>query len=176
MTIMNQLFIGFPSGLIVGAAVFSHPFSRAAVIGLIGGLTMALARHAPSERDLPVILTSPQIQVDARYLKPGVRDEFAQHAMCRCGLWLGANQIPQVLKQALLAQEDTRFYIHRGIDWIGLARSFVSIMSGGSIQGGSTLTQQLVKNLITRNARSGFPGVVRKAREAIIARRIERAM
>ncbi len=148
----------------------------AAAFGLIGGLTMALARHAPSERDLPVILTSPQIQVDARYLKPGVRDEFAQHAMCRCGLWLGANQIPQVLKQALLAQEDTRFYIHRGIDWIGLARSFVSIMSGGSIQGGSTLTQQLVKNLITGNARSGFPGVVRKAREAIIARRVERAM
>jgi hypothetical protein len=38
MTIMNQLFIGFPSGLIVGAAVFSHPFSRAAVIGLIAGV------------------------------------------------------------------------------------------------------------------------------------------
>jgi len=148
----------------------------AAASGLVGGLAIALARHVPSERDLPVILTSPQIQVDARYLKPGLRDAFAQHAVCRCGLWLGANQIPQILKQALLAQEDTRFYIHRGIDWIGLGRSFVSIISGGSIQGGSTLTQQLVKNLITGNARSGFPGVVRKAREAIIARRVERAM
>ncbi len=41
----------------------------AAAFGLIGGLTIALARHAPSERDLPLILTSPQIQVDARYLK-----------------------------------------------------------------------------------------------------------
>jgi penicillin-binding protein 1A len=148
----------------------------AAAFGLVGGLTIALARHLPSEHDLPVILTSPQIQVDARYLKPGAGEEFAQHAMCRCGLWLGANQIPQVLKRALLAKEDTRFYIHRGIDWIGLGRSFVSIMSGGSIQGGSTLTQQLVKNLITGNARSGLPGVVRKVREAIIARRVERGM
>jgi membrane peptidoglycan carboxypeptidase len=148
----------------------------AAVLGLVGGLTIALARHAPSERDLPVILTSPQIQVDARYLKPSAREEFAQHAVCRCGLWRSADQIPQSLKQALLAQEDTRFYIHRGIDWIGLGRSLASIVSGGAIQGGSTLTQQLVKNLITGNARSGFRGIVRKVREAIIARRVERSM
>jgi penicillin-binding protein 1A len=148
----------------------------AAVFGLVGGLTIALARHAPSEHDLPVILTSPQIHVDARYLKLEARDEFAHHAVCRCGLWRSANQIPQSLKQALLAQEDTRFYIHRGIDWIGLGRSLVSIMSGGSLQGGSTLTQQVVKNLITGNARSGFRGVVRKVREAIIARRVERSM
>jgi penicillin-binding protein 1A len=144
--------------------------------GLLGGLTVTLARHLPSEDDLPVILTSPQIQIDARYLLQGAGDAFARHAACRCGLWLDANQIPQILKQALLAQEDARFYIHRGIDWIGLSRSFVSIMSGGPIQGGSTLTQQLVKNLITGNARSGFRGVVRKVREAIIAGRIERAM
>jgi penicillin-binding protein 1A len=165
-----------PMNLPLHRVLHANLTMAAAAFGLIGGLTIALARHAPSERDLPAILTSPQIQVDARYLKPGAGEEFAQHAVCRCGLWLGANQIPQVLKQALLAQEDTRFYIHRGIDWIGLGRSFASIMSGGSIQGGSTLTQQLAKNLITGNARSGFRGVVRKAREAIIARRIERAM
>jgi penicillin-binding protein 1A len=80
------------------------------------------------------------------------------------------------MKEALLAQEDARFYVHSGIDWIGLGRAFVSIASGGAIQGGSTLTQQLVKNLITGNARAGFAGVARKVREAFIARRIERAM
>jgi penicillin-binding protein 1A len=148
----------------------------AAAFGLVAGLTVTLARHAPSERDLPVILTSPQIQVDARFLHPGARNEFAPHAVCRCGLRLGGDQIPPVLRHALLAQEDTRFYLHRGVDWIGLGRAFMSILSGGSIQGGSTLTQQLVKNLITGNARSGIPGVVRKVDEAIIARRVERAM
>src|SRR5689334_9377451 len=81
----------------------------AAAFGLVGGLTVALARHAPSERDVSVILTSPQIHVDARYLGPEARSEFAQHAACRCGLWLGGDQIPPVLKEALLAQEDTRF-------------------------------------------------------------------
>src|SRR6266851_10225063 len=148
----------------------------AATFGLLGGLTAMLASRAPSEHDLPIILTSPQIQVDSRYLTPGGRNEFAQHAVCRCGLSLSGDQIPQILKRALLAQEDARFYVHRGIDWIGLGRALMSDLSGGSRQGGSTLTQQLVKNLITGNARSGMSGVVRKVREAIIARRVERAL
>ncbi len=148
----------------------------AAAFGLLGGLMLALARNTPSERDLPIILSSPQIDVDARYLASGAQSEFARHATCRCGFWLTADQIPQPLKQALLAQEDTRFYVHRGVDWIGLGRAMVSILSGGPIQGGSTLTQQLVKNLITGNERSGLSGVARKFREALIARRVERAM
>src|SRR6266704_2404158 len=102
-----------------------HPLQRfahanltaaAAAFGLLGGLTVMLTSRAPSEHDLPIILTSPQIQVDSRYLMPGVRNEFAQHAVCRCGLSLSADQIPQMLKRALLAQEDARFYVHRGID------------------------------------------------------------
>jgi penicillin-binding protein 1A len=147
-----------------------------ATFGLIGGLTVTLASHAPSERDLPIILTSPQIEVDARYLRPEARSEFAQHAVCHCGLWLGGDQIPDMLKRALLAKEDARFYVHRGIDWIGLGRALVSMASGGSTQGGSTLTQQLVKNLITGNARAGLPGVLRKMREVIIARRVEHVL
>ncbi len=110
----------------------------AAAAGVLGGLTATLARHLPSDQDLPVIVTSPQIQVDARYLRPGAESEYAAHAVCRCGPGLGSDRIPPVLKEALLAQEDTRFYIHSGIDWIGLGRAFASIASGGAIQGGST--------------------------------------
>ncbi len=148
----------------------------AAAVGLFGGMVVLHARHLPSEQELPVILTSPQIVVDARYLLPGTQADYAKHAVCRCGLPLGADQIPPLLKEALLAQEDIRFRIHRGIDWFGLGRAFVSVISGGPIQGGSTLTQQLVKNLITGNVRTGFAGVARKVREALIARRVERAM
>jgi penicillin-binding protein 1A len=147
-----------------------------AIFGLLAGLTAALARNLPSEQDLLLILTSPQIQVDARYLAPGAAGDYAQHALCRCGLRIGADQIPPLLKEALLAQEDTHFYVHRGIDWIGLGRAFSSNVSGGAVQGGSTLTQQLAKNLITGNARSGFRGVARKIREAVVAKRIENAM
>src|SRR5262249_6308696 len=87
----------------------------AAAFGLLGGLTITLANHAPSERHLASILTSPQIEVDAKYLVPARASEFARHAVCRCGLRLGEDQIPPTLKQALLAKEDTRFYVHRGL-------------------------------------------------------------
>jgi penicillin-binding protein 1A len=147
-----------------------------AAFGLLGGLTVALDHNLPSEQDLPVILTSPQVYVDARYLAPGAQGEYARHAVCRCGLPLGADQIPPLLKEALLVQEDTHFYVHSGIDWIGLGRAFQATLSGGPVQGGSTLTQQLAKNLITGNARSGFGGMMRKVREALIARRIEHVM
>lgn len=148
----------------------------AAVFGALGGLTATLARDLPSEQDLPVIVTSPQIQVETRYLWPGAESEYVARAVCRCGPRLDADQIPPVLKEALLAQEDTRFYIHSGIDWVGLGRAFAAIASGGAIQGGSTLTQQLVKNLVTGNARTGLSGVTRKIREAVIAGRIEHVM
>ena len=45
----------------------------AAAFGALGGLTATLARDLPSEQDLPAILTSPQIQVEARYLRPGAQ-------------------------------------------------------------------------------------------------------
>jgi penicillin-binding protein 1A len=151
-----------------------------AAIGAIGGLTATLALDLPSGNDLPLILASPQITVEARYLAPGAEGEYIRHAVCRCGLRLSPGEIPLLVKQALLAQEDIRFYVHSGIDWIGLGRAsrsvVVSAVSGGSLQGGSTLTQQLVKNLITGNARTGLPSVVRKIREALIARRIEGVM
>jgi penicillin-binding protein 1A len=148
----------------------------AAALGMLGGIVAMLARHLPSEQDLPVILTSPQIQVETRYLLPGTESEYGRHAVCRCGPRLGPGQIPLLVKEALLAQEDVRFYVHRGIDWIGLGRAAASILSGGRIEGGSTLTEQLVKNLITGNARRGLSGVARKIREALIARRVERIM
>jgi len=148
----------------------------AAASGLLGGVVVTLARHAPSEQDLRTILTNPQIHVDARYLLQDGKSEFVQHASCRCGLSLPSEQIPRILKQALTAREDSRFHVHRGIDWIGLARALLSNLAGRSMQGGSTLTQQLVKNLITGNARSGLSGLARKIREAIIARRAERAL
>jgi penicillin-binding protein 1A len=148
----------------------------AAAAGVLGGMTATLARHLPSDQDLPVIMTSPQIEVEARYLQPGAQSEYARHAVCRCGLRLSPDEIPPLLKKALLAQEDRRFYVHRGIDWIGLGRAGASTLSGGAVQGGSTLTQQLVKNLIIGNARTGFSGLTRKVREALIARRVERVM
>jgi penicillin-binding protein 1B len=59
---------------------------------------------------------------------------------------VGLKDVPQQVVDALVAVEDNRYYHHHGIDPRGIARALFSILSGGGLQGGSTLTQQLVKN------------------------------
>ncbi len=77
------------------------------------------------------------------------------------------------LPKALLAMEDTRFYRHPGIDPLGLLRAaWVSVRGSGGIQGGSTLTQQLAKNLFVGPERS----MQRKVREAMYALAVERVL
>ncbi len=56
------------------------------------------------------------------------------------------NDVPRQVVDALIAVEDNRFYRHHGIDPRGIARALFTTLSGGGLQGGSTLTQQLVKN------------------------------
>ena len=60
-------------------------------------------------------------------------------------------EIPQDLKDAAVAIEDRRFYTHHGVDWWRTAQAVVSMFTGGDIQGGSTITQQLIKNLTNEN-------------------------
>lgn len=82
---------------------------------------------------------------------------------------------PNVI-HALVATEDSRFYEHRGIDEIALFRVLVKtvLMQNRSAGGGSTLSQQIAKNLFPRNHLWVFSMPVNKLREAIIAYRLER--
>ena len=79
-----------------------------------------------------------------------------------------------MLPKAFVAIEDRRFYHHFGIDPLGLARAFVDQLSrrGGGMQGGSTLTQQLAKNLFLTPERT----LSRKVQEAILAVWLERKL
>ncbi len=82
-------------------------------------------------------------------------------------------QMPPYLIQAVLATEDRRFFDHYGIDPIGTARALtVNAGSSGVVQGGSTLTQQLAKNLFLSNERT----VGRKIKEAYLALWLEHHM
>ncbi|MBS1764788.1 MAG: PBP1A family penicillin-binding protein [Bacteroidetes bacterium] len=78
--------------------------------------------------------------------------------------------------KALEATEDVRFYEHSGVDIRGLARVFFKtvILRQQSSGGGSTITQQLAKNLFPRENEKGFKLVIRKIKEWIIAVRLER--
>lgn len=82
------------------------------------------------------------------------------------GLPVALKELPDALSQAVLATEDRRFYDHFGIDFIGLGRATVRNLSEGRIvQGGSTITQQLAKNLFLTPART----LKRKVQEVLLA-------
>lgn len=79
-------------------------------------------------------------------------------------------RIPRVLVLSVLAAEDADFYRHEGLDYAGLFRAVVrGVLDGGHFRGTSTITQQLVKNLLLTPDRS----FERKMRELILARRVE---
>ncbi|WLP54503.1 transglycosylase domain-containing protein [Agrobacterium fabrum] len=83
------------------------------------------------------------------------------------------DQMPDHFIKAVLATEDRRFFEHFGIDFIGLARAMSeNARAGGVVQGGSTLTQQLAKNLFLTNERS----LERKIKEAFLALWLESNM
>ncbi|MFM7390180.1 MAG: transglycosylase domain-containing protein [Vampirovibrionales bacterium] len=79
------------------------------------------------------------------------------------------NDISPWLPRAIMAIEDNRFYHHSGVDIKGTFRAIAQNLAGGDLQGGSTLTQQLVKNIYLSSERS----LERKIAEAILSNRIE---
>jgi penicillin-binding protein 1A len=86
------------------------------------------------------------------------------------GRWMTVKQMPSDMKDAMVAVEDRRFYMHPGVDPIGIARSFaVRVTKGRFTQGGSTITQQLTRNIYLNNNRE----FGRKIREIILALAME---
>jgi len=80
--------------------------------------------------------------------------------------WIPLAQMPERLVEAILAVEDRRFYSHVGIDPVAVGRAvWRNLTKGGVVQGGSTITQQLAKNLFYSPART----FVRKVKEALAA-------
>src|SRR5437762_10893271 len=147
--------------------VFIEPASEAATIGL-GGLLMMLALAVPAFRET----------ADDDWLK---KSDLAVSFLDRYGNPIGSRGIkhndsipledfPDNLIKATLATEDRRFYDHFGIDFPGTARALVTnAQAGGVRQGGSSITQQLAKNLFLSNERT----IERKVKEAFLASWLE---
>jgi penicillin-binding protein 1A len=86
------------------------------------------------------------------------------------GDWLYSDEIPQVMKDAMVAVEDRRYYSHFGIDPLGVARAiYVSVTEDEPIRATSTITQQLARNVFLNSNRT----VDRKLREAVLAMALE---
>lgn len=96
--------------------------------------------------------------------------EAALHQRVPRDKWVKSESIPDNAKRALVAIEDKRYYKHGAIDVLGVTRAFyVNSVAGETVEGGSTITQQLVKNLFLSSKRT----MSRKAEEAILAVEME---
>lgn len=87
-----------------------------------------------------------------------------------------SDKINDYLKKATVAIEDQEFYAHKGVSISGILRAVVNNATGGNIQGGSTLTQQLVKQIFFSDeaGNRGLSGIPRKIKELILAIEVER--
>ena len=105
------------------------------------------------------LMTARQAQAEAQGLTIG-----------RHWVWVPLARISPQLRQAVVAAEDASFFTHEGFDWEGIKEAAKYNLEAGELKrGGSTITQQLAKNLYLSSERSLF----RKAREALITRSLE---
>ena len=134
------------------------------VVGL-GGLFAYYASQLPPIDQLAVPKRPPDIQI------LGVDGAMLADRGDTGGAAVRLADLPPYLPKAFVAIEDRRFYYHFGVDPIGIFRAVVSDVAGsGGMQGGSTLTQQLAKNLFLTQERT----ISRKFQEAILAVWLER--
>ena len=144
-----------------------EPLDELATLGA-GGLLLMLSLSVPAYRQT----------ADGDWLK---KSDLAVTFLDRYGNKIGSrgikhndlvslSEMPDALIKAALATEDRRFYEHFGIDFLGTFRAMVTnAQAGGVVQGGSTITQQLAKNLFLTNART----YTRKINEAFLASWLE---
>jgi membrane carboxypeptidase/penicillin-binding protein len=84
------------------------------------------------------------------------------------------NEIPEFCRQATVTLEDKSFYTNPGFDPEGIARAFYQNLQGGSVQGGSSITQQLIKNILIDEEERAQKSYTRKIKEIILSTEITR--
>src|SRR5215218_9177187 len=94
-------------------------------------------------RSLRLLVASPQVMV--------TRTETGWDSYCRCPVVLSPAEIPELMKKAIVATEDKRYFDHSGVDVVSL----LSVLRGGLTRGGSTIPMQLLKNLVFHDLRGG---------------------
>ena len=92
----------------------------------------------------------------------------------RPGPFLQPQDVPDVVRQAFVATEDRRFYEHKGVDFIGIARAVLADLGGGRLEGGSTITQQLVHMYWFPESEHGRRSILDKLREGLMAVKVEK--
>ena len=152
--------------LLLWAAAGVFLLGSLALLGLVGLFSYY-------GRDLPTVESL------KRYDPPQTSRVLDRHGHMIAEMWderrtvVPMSAIPRVLVLAVLAAEDADFYRHRGLDYAGIVRALLrDVSSRRAMQGASTITQQIVKNLLLTPERT----VARKVKELILARRLEQEL
>lgn len=157
----------------------SHPFWRFSVGLVVALLGLALCGAlligfmlAMAYPNLPAIdsLTDYRPKIPLRIFSADniLIGEFGEERrnMVRIG------DVPEIMKKAVLAIEDDRFYEHGGLDYLGIVRAAIHNMSGGTRQGASTITQQVARNFFLSSEQT----LKRKVYEALLSWKIEKSL
>ncbi len=125
---------------------------------VIGSLALIAYRSIPSTANIDGCFTTSMFEVELCPKKPN---------------YIRYNQLPRHLVSSLIASEDASFYFHQGFDWDEIKDSLEKSMDAGRwVRGGSTITQQLAKNLYLSKEKS----LIRKMKEFFISKEIEKKL
>ena len=138
------------------------------ILGAAGWLW--LFDDLPAWDSLPERLQTPSVRIvdrNGRLLYEALEDQGGRHVVVPIG------SIPLACRQAAIATEDRRFYAHPGVDLQGVLRAaWINLRGGQALAGGSTITQQVARNLLLEDAERGERSLRRKLREAFLAWRL----
>ena len=135
------------------------------IFGIIGviGFCVYIAKTAPEFNEELLYISDPTVVLD----KNG--NEIAKLGSEKRVI-LEYDEIPEVLIDAILATEDSRFFEHNGVDWARfLKASFLQLLGQSEAGGASTLTMQVSKNTHTSNESNGLDGIIRKFTDVYVS-------
>jgi membrane peptidoglycan carboxypeptidase len=143
---------GFISRLVLflGVSVLSGVLIAGLVLPIVGSAGLVARKSANGFEDLPGELQIPPLPERSRILASDgslIANFYYENRVS-----VPLSQVSRLMRQAVVAIEDSRFYQHGGIDLRGTLRAFVNNQSGEDVQGGSTLTQQYVKQVLLERA------------------------
>ena len=132
--------------------------------GTVAGIVAAYARNLPDIGRMADYQPASATRLFARDGSP-LASVYRENRV-----WTPLSQIPQVVREAFIANEDHNFYTHHGVDFGGIARAAYADATHQPMQGASTITQQLARRLFLNDR----PTLSRKIEEALLAIEIER--
>ena len=146
-----------------------------ALVSTVFGMLMAVARDLPSLENQAEFRAAENsvLYSPARLQRPRLRQlQIAKLTGNLNRILVSEGEISPHIKNAVIAIEDRRFYSHEGVDYTGIARAlWQDILRRSAAQGGSTITQQFVKNALSAQ---GDRSVFQKLRESALAYHLER--